>query len=476
MLRMKGNLAIISSALTIALAGTASAAPVGTYQWTDPSRVGAVWEGPSPLAANVSNIIYLNNCSTGCTLSPGSNNAPLNKSSIVQQTVSIPAYSGTAAQWNQIVQCVQQTYAPFNVQIVTTRPAAGTNYHMAIVAGKAANAGQQSGVLGVSPFSCGYIPNSISFTFANEEPTNIFDLCWTVAQETAHSWGLDHKYDNRDPMTYLQTGPTMKTFQNAAGSCGEYNSRQCQCTYAGTGSAQMNSYALIEAVFGLAGPATPDTTLPTVAINSPTNGSQVQPAFAVTATINDNIGVAKAELRVDNVLVGTKTAAPWSWTTSSTLGAGTHHVAVTAYDAANNQASAGVDVSYAGSGPTPPAGCTKDDDCQGTDVCSSGTCVPGPQMPGGLGTPCMTGADCASNQCGSDGMGNQFCVDGCDPTKAGACPSGFECIVGGNQGVCWPNDPNGSSSGGCSTSGSSGAGTMLLGLGFALVAARRRRR
>jgi len=61
--------------------------------------MGANWEPPSS-AATVLNIICLNNCSTGGTLSPGSNNAPLNKSSIVNQTVNIPAYSGTAAQWD----------------------------------------------------------------------------------------------------------------------------------------------------------------------------------------------------------------------------------------------------------------------------------------------------------------------------------------------------------------------------------------
>jgi len=482
---MKGNLAIITSAVAMGLAGTAAAAPLGTYQWTDTSRIGAQWEGPEAAVAS-SNIIYLNNCSTGCTLSPGQNNAPQNRSSIVNQTVNIPAYSGSAAQWDQIVNCVKQTYAPFNVQIVTTRPAAGTNYHMAIVAGRAQNAGMQSGVLGVSPFSCGYIPNAISFTFANESPNNILELCWTVAQETAHSWGLDHKYDNRDPMTYLSSGPAMKTFQNSAGSCGEYNARQCQCTYAGTGSSQMNSYALIQATFGLAMPTTPDTTLPTVTISSPTNGAQVQPGFTVTAAINDNIGVAKAELRVDNVLVGTKTSAPWTWTTSSTLGTGTHRVSVTAYDAANNQAAAAVDVSYAGGGGggsgsgggggTPPGGCTNDDDCQGDDVCSSGTCVAGPEMPGGLGTPCATGADCASGQCGSDGSGNQFCVDGCDPANTDACPDGFQCVVGGGRGVCWPNTPDGEASGGCSTGGGNAPGLLLLGLGLLFVSRRQSRR
>src|SRR5205823_2460141 len=127
------------------------------------------------------------------------NNSLTDTSSIVNGTSLVSAYGGSAANWAALVDCVKQTYAPFNVDIVTTRPAAGTNFHEAIVAGYAADVGESQGVLGVSPFSCGYIPNSISFTFANEEPTNVYDLCWTVSQETSHSWGLDHKYDDRDP-------------------------------------------------------------------------------------------------------------------------------------------------------------------------------------------------------------------------------------------------------------------------------------
>ncbi len=416
---------------------SAHAAPRATYQWTDPSLVHSAWE--PPVAATVSNIIYLNNCAGGCQLSPGQNNAPLDRSSIVNSAVNIPAYTGTAAQWNQIVACVRQTYAPFNVQIVTDRPPAGTNYHMAIVAGRAVNAGQQNGVLGVSPFSCGYISNAISFTFANEAPSSILDLCWTVAQETAHSWGLDHKYDNRDPMTYLQSGPAQKAFQNAAGSCGEYNARQCSCTYAQTGSQQMNSYALIMAVFGA---NVPDTTAPVVAISSPTANAQVTPGFTVTATVSDNIAVAKAELRLDGTLVGTKTTAPWTWTTGATLAEGTHRVQVTGFDAANNMASAFVDVVYG----TPDPGD-----------------MPG-DMPGDPGTGCMSGADCVSGQCIIDSNGNGTC----DGDGGSDDPNG-----NGN------GDDDGSGAGGadtgCSSSGSSPPFSLAGLVCAALLLVRRRR-
>ena len=88
------------------------------------------------------------------------------------------------AVWTQVVDCVKATYAPFGVQIVTSRPTSG-NYHMAIVAGTPQNVQMQQGVGGVSPYTCGYIPNAISFSFAGVYGPTVDDICWTVAQETA---------------------------------------------------------------------------------------------------------------------------------------------------------------------------------------------------------------------------------------------------------------------------------------------------
>jgi len=455
---------VVSMLLGLSLSATvAQAAPRGTYRWTDPSLEGKPWTAPAP--SDVSHIIYLNNCQpSGCTLHSGFDDSTTDTSSIPNGTSVVSAYSGTADQWNQIVQCVQQTYAPFNVQIVTTRPAAGTNFHEAIVAGHAADVGEPQGVLGVSPFSCGYISNSISFSFANEEPTNIYDICWTVSQETAHSWGLDHKFDDRDPMTYLSTGPSWKQYQNQAGSCGEYSARTCKCTYDVTGSAQENAYALILATFGS---NTPDTTPPTVSITSPSDGASVQPGFGITANATDDIGVAKVELRIDGTLVGQAlTSTPYAWNAPSNLSMGAHSVEVTAYDLSNNTAKATVNVVYG-------QACTNS--CPDpTQVCVSGHCVAGPGNPGGLGTTCMTNSDCSSNQCADDGQGHKYCVENCDPTM-NSCPSGFGCVAeGGTAGVCWPGANNGGGSGGCNSDG--GHGTLLMGIGFALFVLVRRRK
>src|SRR6476646_7513131 len=123
------------------ISSVAVASPNAKYRFVDPRGVGAPWIQPQ--ADSVSHVIYLNNCAGGCTLHAGYDDSLTNTSSIPNGTTTISAYSGSASQWQQLVACVTATYAPFGVQIVTTRPTSG-NYHMAIVAGTAAQVGESA--------------------------------------------------------------------------------------------------------------------------------------------------------------------------------------------------------------------------------------------------------------------------------------------------------------------------------------------
>ena len=468
---MKRTFALI--ALTVGMVSIANAAPqanIGdapenplatpwslsrpTYRFVDPGLTNVAENG---VALATSNIIFLNNCQpSGCTISPGNENAAANKSSIVDQASQISAYTGSAASWTQVVSCVKATYAPFNVQVVDQRPASGV-YHMAIVAGRAAEAGMQQGVLGVSPFTCGLINGGISFSFANEEAGNIDDICWTVSQETAHSWGLDHKFDNKDPMTYLQSGPSRKSFQNTDGSCGEYNARACSC-----GGSTMNSYKAVLATFGPNGPPTP----PTVMIQKPANNAHVDAGFGITATAMDDISVSRVEAYIDGTKLQDITTPPYAWNAPSTIHEGNHVIKVIAYDIANTPAEQSVNVTYG----TP---CDDSHACAGTNVCVDGRCVAGADAPNGLGVACSGNTGCASNNCASDGT-QSVCVESCTPGNHG-CPDGFGCAPAGTGGVCFPGYDDGGSGGGCNATG--GNGSLLLGLGLgALLITRKRRR
>ena len=429
--------------------------PQATYRFIDP---GLPTLDDNNVAAATSNVIYLNNCKpNGCAVHPGGENSATGSSGIPSQNSTVQAFAYSDTVWNQVVDCVKQTYAPFAVNIVTTRPASG-NYHMAIVAGTPQDVQMQSGVGGVSPFTCGYINNAISYSFANIYGPDVDQICWTVAQETAHSWGLDHKFDNKDPMTYLSSGPTRKTFQNMAGACGEFSARACQC-----GGQTMNSFQEILATFGGSTP-----TPPTVQITSPKDGDIVAAGFPIRANITDDIGVMKADLKIDGQLVSTLQDGLniWVWNAPMSLGQGTHTVKIVGYDIAGTPSEASVTISI-GAPCGKPSDCSKD-----TDTCVDGRCVPGEGVQGGLGTECTVGTGCASGQCAGDASGNHYCVEMCDLAKD-ACPSGFDCIDGGNgSGVCWPGGGGG---GGCSTN-DNGGGMMLIAFGLGAVLFVRRRR
>jgi len=76
---------------------------------------------------------------------------------------------------------------------------------------------------------------------------------------------------------------------------------------------------------------------PTVAITSPANNSTVSDTVSVNVSAADNVGVTKVEYYVNNVLLGTDTATPYSfsWDTSSAA-PGVYTLTVKAYDAAGN--------------------------------------------------------------------------------------------------------------------------------------------
>lgn len=80
-----------------------------------------------------------------------------------------------------------------------------------------------------------------------------------------------------------------------------------------------------------------DNTAPTVTWSAPATNTQVSGSVPLSATANDNQGVAQVEFYVDGALVGTDTSAPYGVSWNSTSGAeGFHTLGAKAYDAAGN--------------------------------------------------------------------------------------------------------------------------------------------
>jgi len=172
-----------------------------------------------------SRVIYLNR--DGALLLPGDNDARTDRSSIVTQPVSITPWDIDDDTWADTVACMRGMYARFDVEVTDVDP--GDTPHVeAIFGGHPSDVGLPDEVAGVSPFTtdCSIIENSIVFTFTDVLPDDAQLMCEVMAQEIAHSYGLDHQLTPEDPMTYLDYDGD-REFQNEMAACGEFESRAC---------------------------------------------------------------------------------------------------------------------------------------------------------------------------------------------------------------------------------------------------------
>ena len=434
------------------------------------------------------NKIYLNRCAGGCVITPGQSNSLTDKWNI-NGTRTLTKFPFDDATWTKVVDCVKDTFSPFNVEITETDPAPGNHFEI-MIAGRPTDLGMSSAIGGVAPGGVGcnsYMNNALVFDFAAVWSGGlatcgnrcIEEICSTAAQEVAHAWSLDHVTDASDPMTYSPFSGR-RYFANVANKCGSdcSNGMQygLQCSGAGnqerqcypcTSTRTQNSFQLITSFFG-AGAGTP----PIVKIDSPKNGANVMAGFGVTTTPTDDSGViTKVQLAIDGTMVGELTTGgpTYQLAAPGTLGNGTHHVEVTAFDRHGVSGKGSIYV-YIG----PP--CQESSDCErDADVCIAGNCVPGPGVDGGLGTTCATDDDCLSGHCASDGT-NDFCVEDC---TVGQCPGDFGCLddgTGDGTGLCWPGYDDGSGGCGCDSNRPGGPVTMGLMFGVLVFTWRRRRR
>ncbi len=198
---------------------------------------------PDLVTVRPQTLLYLNACPGNCVVRGGSESSINNTSSIINGTRTLPPYPFDQGSLDALVQCVKDTFGPYNVRVVSNDPGPQPHHElmMTTVPGVA---GFNSGVGGVSPFSCGVIENAITFLFAQPFGDDTDELCAAAAMELAHSFGLEHAFLCEDPMTYL-TGCGRKRFTDQNVPCGEYEPRACAC-----GGASTNSHRKLIAAVG----------------------------------------------------------------------------------------------------------------------------------------------------------------------------------------------------------------------------------
>jgi hypothetical protein len=479
----------------------------------------AVTSGDGP---NGAHIIFLNYA--GQTIQPaqGYDDPDTGASWIAKSTVAVPAfdaspYAGqfTAAQAQQAITNYFKTfYAPFNVQVVTTRPT-GVRYTMCIIGGDASQVlgSGSSGVAGIAPLDCGNRNESeITYAFsAGTTPRStglsltqaLKAIAVTAAQETAHAYGLNHTDNNTDIM-YPQLDPSQNAFFDGSANLIQ-NSTVCQ------NATTQNSKQLLTTNIGAGNGMMTTGPAPTVSFVAPKNGDTVPLDFTFIISASESGGsIAHVDVSAGSQMLSSMKTAPYRDSLSAP-GDGAYQLTATAFDANGNFQSATVQFTAKTGAPAqqlPP--CMSDNDCVSGQVCKSGMCVAGSTTGGTTGTSGGTtgtsggttgtsggttgtsggttggiqvgiplGGDCTENPQCMSGIcdtrdGHKYCTATCDPASANACPTNLSCVASNGTMLC--QKKNADNGGGCSAAPGSpvetGFGFFLL---LALVAVTRRR-
>lgn len=451
---------------------------------------------PQPnAAATVISDIFLNRCEAGCMVKPGEDDAGTDTSALVVSPTLISSYPWGPGEWEKVVKCVQEVYSPYKVRITDTRPT-GVYNEIIVSGGTPTDIGYDSpGALGVAQVSrdCSPRSNAVSWAFFKtldavaQQETNgdkIVEACWTIAQETAHSLGLDHEYAFEDgssacndPMTYRSDCGGQKFFRNAFASCGEFGPARPGCGPNNTCSTRQNSHQQLLRILGA---GTPTTAKPMSEITVPQAGAMIGKAAPVHATASAQRGVARAELWLNGfkwaeakgARFGASGQPPsdYSFVLPGNLPDGVIDIVVKAFD------DLGIEGDSATVTVTKGAACTSAASCLAGQKCEQGKCFWDPPA-GQLGDACTYQQYCLSGLCAGP-AGEQICTTTCTVGIEGVCDVGYDCVpTTGADGVC---QKVAADEGGCCSVGPTGPGELAaqggLAAGLLALVLRRRRR
>ena len=441
---------------------------------------------PAPAASvgNVSKIIYLERCKGGCTMRKGTDDARAYTSSIPDGTAAeypIGEFENEAgeigaaadADWAKVLKCVQEVYSPFDVQVTDVKPTSPT-YHMDIVAGLSRDVGLSAGILGISPgVGCTPVDNRITYTFANmvggTGDRRIWEICAIVAQETAHTYGLDHSYafGTRsaciDPMTYRGDCGGQKFFRNDQATCGEYSPMPCAC------GATQNAHLALLNVFG---PGTPITAPPTLEVKQPAPGvTTVTNGYTVIATAGAQRGIKTVELWLNGYKWASAIGAQWGRDGQPITDYGIPFPAEVPDGVIDIVVKAKDDIDVTTTSQTltvtKGAPCTTADSCLDGQKCEAGKCFWDPPT-GELGDDCTYPQFCLSGVC-TGTADRTICTRECVAGVADSCEEGFDCIPNGpTKGVCFPKSADGDD-GICNASVTSSSSAPLTAIAFSML-------
>jgi hypothetical protein len=428
-----------------------------------------------PAAAGPAKTIYLDRCEGGCELFPGSDRASDNRTSLIDSPAQLTEWRYSDMAWDQLVACVADIYAAFDVTVTDELPDAGQPHQRAIVAGSGPELGSDfAESLGVAPTWCEVHDDVITFTFANgfSDPSMI---CAVVAQETGHAYGLEHTFACDDAMSWAMPCGD-KLFRDADNQCGEQVALdECIC-----GGTTTNSFRAVMSLLGKSADMPGPTGWAQADIFDFDNTPPISDdgPFQVSATVDDPYGIDRVELYINGVLWGPLPHSSFNeyfdWIEDD-VSDGLMDLKVIAYN------TIGVSTVLNEFQAIKRAPCQTSADCLDGAACSEGRCAQ-PVAYADFGDECASNDDCATNLCAASETATT-CSRGCYDVPGGdTCPDGYWCHGADQTGAaCWPGErppepETEPESSGCSATTGSGAGQVAWLVLLALFALRARTR
>ncbi|MGH1347177.1 MAG: hypothetical protein ACRBN8_36785 [Nannocystales bacterium] len=230
----------------------------------------------------------------GGMLYNGTDNSAENRSSLALTGV-YPTFGGGESIALAVIQATEANFAQFGIRVVyETRPRNVVPYTMEMVGGTWMDTNLDDSAGGVAPGAdCGALgQRHVVYTFSNGASVNI--AANTIAQEAGHAYGLDHTFNCSSVMSYCG-GASDGSFQNGCddlceGACqGAAGCRLTHDMFCGGGNDQQDDVAEMAWIFG---GNEPDMEAPTVDIQSPVDGAELEAGEDVElrAVVSDNYG------------------------------------------------------------------------------------------------------------------------------------------------------------------------------------------
>ena len=200
-------------------------------------------------------------------------------------------HPGDAATRAAVIQATREDVVDFGIIVVGERPPAGNPYAM-VVSG-VPNGGAPGGIGGVAPvIDCANNdPNQTSFNFLVNDSANI--QATIIHQEAAHTWGLEHVDDASDNLFPTAGGVSDPKYQDTCSRVVadvQLNPTGAYCNGVHTMFCESNFQNSYQEMLALFGPTIPDESAPSVTIDSPIAGEQIDYAanFDLTITLDDD--------------------------------------------------------------------------------------------------------------------------------------------------------------------------------------------